>query len=472
MHNTCGFVKSNQNAGSGIRERLLKGIGAQGFSQVVQVFIRLAEVPLLLSFWGPHLYGEWLMLSAIPVYLTISDGGFARAACREMTIRSSAENRTGVIVIFQSTWILLIVVSMVTSLLAFGFVKVAPLEDWLGFSSMTIFEIKTILLIFVAHVLLSFQGGLLKGGFWAARKYANGMYLFAVTQLLEFCGLGIAVLFGGRPVHAALGYLAGRLLGTGLIWLGQCRVSPWLKHGYTHASWCELKRLAIPAFSSLAFPLGNALNIQGMRLVVGLAIGPSAVAVFVPLRTLSRIVMQPGAIINRLIEPELALAYGSDDNSRFRSIFTRSCQLSLWGSLGVCFLVGPGAYWIFPIWTNGMVSLHWPTYLILLAVVLTNSIWYTAMIVPYAINCHGRIAIFYALVYGFTAFFIGFILSERLGIEGAALAILLTEVAMTVVVVRISVRIACTDISKWIKTVIHPPFDILNQAALIVRKTE
>ena len=102
MHNTCGFVKSNQNAGSGIRERLLKGIGAQGFSQAVQIFIRLAEVPLLLSFWGTQLYGEWLMLSAIPVYLTISDGGFAEAACREMTIRGGAGDKTGVQSFFRA----------------------------------------------------------------------------------------------------------------------------------------------------------------------------------------------------------------------------------------------------------------------------------------------------------------------------------------------------------------------------------
>ena len=106
---------------------------------MVQIFIRLAEVPLLLSFWGTQLYGEWLMLSAIPVYLTISDGGFAGAACREMTMRSGAGDRTGTLAVFQSTWVLLIVVSMVMGLLAFGFVEVAPLEKWLGFSAMNDF---------------------------------------------------------------------------------------------------------------------------------------------------------------------------------------------------------------------------------------------------------------------------------------------------------------------------------------------
>ena len=73
---------------SSLRGRLSRGLGAQGFSQVVQILIRLGEVPLLLHFWGTQLYGEWLMLTAIPAYLAIADGGFTGAASREMSMRS------------------------------------------------------------------------------------------------------------------------------------------------------------------------------------------------------------------------------------------------------------------------------------------------------------------------------------------------------------------------------------------------
>jgi len=442
----------------------MKGIGAQGFSQAVLIFIRLAEVPLLLTFWGMQLYGEWLMLSAIPAYLSIGDGGFAMAACREMTIRGGAGDKTDARAVFQSTWLLLIVVSMVTSLLAFGFVQVVPLEDWLGFSTMKDFEINVVFLLLVAHVLVGFQGGLLNGGFWVTGRYPSSMYFIAVTQLLEFVGLAIAVVLGGGPVHAASGYLVGRFLGTGLMWLGQRQISPWLRLGVSHASLTELRRLTAPAFASLAFPLGNALNIQGMRLVVGLSLGPSALAVFTPLRTLSRLVIQPGGIINRLIEPELALAFGADNIFLFRRLFAGSCQLAFWGCLGVCIIVGPGANWIFPAWTGGEVVMHWQTYVVLLASVLINGIWYTALMVPYATNRHGRIAIFYSLVYGATAFGMGYIWSARLGLCGAALALLLAEVAMAVVVIHASLRMAGMGIAQWIKTILQPPLDLIGWA--------
>lgn len=462
--------KLQQTTGPAVRARLLRGIGAQGLSQAVQIFIRLAEVPLLLSFWGTQLYGEWLMLSAIPVYLSIGDGGFTTAACREMTMRSGAGDRNGTLSVYQSTWLLLVVVSLTAGLLAFGFVTVVPFGDWFGFSSMNDLEIKIVLLLLVAHVLVGFQGGLLNGGFWVAGRYPSGMYLVAVIQLLEFAGLAAAVAFGGGPVHAAAGYLSGRFSGTGLMWLGQRKVSPWLRQGFLHASLAELRRLSAPAFASLAFPLGSALNIQGMRLVVGLTLGPSALAVFTTMRTLSRLVMQPGGIINRLIEPELALAFGAGDHALFRRICARACQVALWGCLGVCLLVGPGAYWIFPAWTGGKVLMHWPSYIVLLAAGLTNGIWYTALMVPYATNRHGRIALLFTLVYGVAAVGLGFILTEKFGLGGASQALLMAEAAMAIIVIQASLRMTHMGLAQWGKTVIRPPFDLLGTAGVVFWK--
>ena len=462
MHNSCRPEELKQTKESGLRGRLLKGIGAQGFSQVAQIFIRLAEVPLLLSFWGTQLYGEWLMLSAIPVYLTISDGGFAGAACREMTMRSGADDRHGTLVIFQSAWILLVLVSILIGLIAIGFVKVVPLAKWLDFSSMTTIEIETVFLFLVAHVLVGFQGSLLNGGYWVAGCYSRGMYLIAATQLLEFAGLALAVASGGGPIQAAGGYLAGRLLGTGLMWLGQRRISPWIEYGFSHSSLGVLQRLVAPAFASLAFPLGNALNIQGMRIIVGIALGPSAVALFVPLRTLSRLIIQPSTIVNRLIEPELALAFGARDRVLFKHLFARSCQLSLWACLLACFLIGLVAHWIFPLWTDGEVIIHWPTFSLLLAGVMINSIWHTALMVPYATNRHGGIALFYTPIYGVAAIGLGYIGTACIGITGVSIALLLTEAAMAIIVIRASLRMSRLHMAQWAKMVVQLPYGLLS----------
>jgi O-antigen/teichoic acid export membrane protein len=428
----------------------------------VQIFIRLAEVPLLLAYWGPQRYGEWLMLSAIPFYLSISDGGFANTACREMAMRSAAGDRRGTLAVFQSTWALLIVVSIAMSLLSLLLVQLAPLGSWLHFSIIAASEVKITMLLLVVYVLVGFQGGLLNGCFWVAGRYASGMVFIAVTLLFEFVGLAAAVVLGGGPIQAAGGYLIGKLLGIGLMWIGQRRVSPWLRYGLSSFSMPTLKRLCKPAFASLAFPLGNALNIQGTRIVVGLVLGPSAVALFVPLRTLSRIVMQPATIINRLIEPELALAYGAGSDSLFQRLFSKSCQLSLWGCLALCLIVGPGAHWIFPAWTGGKITMNWPAYLLLLGGVLVNGIWYTSLMIPYATNRHSRIAPYYLFVYGAAAVGLGFFGATYFGLSGVAIALLLAEAAMALLVLKVSLRMTNIDITCWLETVLLPPINILK----------
>jgi len=176
--------------------------------------------------------------------------------------------------------------------------------------------------------------------------------------------------------------------------------------------------------------------------------------------------MQPGGIINRLIEPELALAFGADNDKLFRNIFTRSCQLSFWGSLVVSIVMVPVAYWLFPLWTSGVVAMNWPTYLILILGVLINGIWYTALMAPYATNRHGRIAVLFALIYGGAAFGVGYAGTISLGLEGAAIAVLIAETTMAMVIVPSSSKVVGMTIFQWLKSTVRPPVHLLGNGGI------
>lgn len=55
------------------RIRILKGFLAGGYGQFVTAVVQLLGVPIFLGAWGPNLYGEWILLAAIPSYLALSD---------------------------------------------------------------------------------------------------------------------------------------------------------------------------------------------------------------------------------------------------------------------------------------------------------------------------------------------------------------------------------------------------------------
>jgi hypothetical protein len=59
-----------------VRSRLFRGASATALTPIVTAVIQLAAMPCFLHFWGAAKYGDWLILSAIPSYLSLRDLGF------------------------------------------------------------------------------------------------------------------------------------------------------------------------------------------------------------------------------------------------------------------------------------------------------------------------------------------------------------------------------------------------------------
>lgn len=116
--------------------------------------------------------------------------------------------------------------------------------------------------------------------------------------------------------------------------------------------------------------------------------------------------------------------------------------------------------------------MHWPTYIVLMSGVLINSIWSTALIVPYSINRHGHIATYYAIVYGAAAFGFGLVGAASSGLIGVALVLLMVEASMIVMILNTSLHIAGVTISQWAKALLYPPFGFICQVVLAKRNRE
>lgn len=443
--------------------RLSRGAGAQVYGQGVQMFIRLAEVPLLLSFWSPELYGEWLILSAIPAYLSMGDIGFSTTAAREMTMLNSANDKEGTLRVFQSTWILLLMLSGFIFAGMVFFVYLAPLDNWLGLQQISSVSLRIIILVLAVDVLLGFQAGLLNGSLWAVGRYPLGIGLSATMQLLGFLGLALGLVIKNAPVSAAFGYLVGKSISFFILLIAQKRNISWLSYGFRYAKLEEIRRLAAPSFASLAFPLGNAFNIQGLRMIIGITLGPTAVAVFVPLRTLANFAMQPRRIVNQLLQPELGLAYGSQNKELFKKLVLRACQLSFWSSTSIALILGISGEQILSRWTVGKIPMHWPLYLFLLLSVIINSLWYTALMVPYATNRHAPIALLYFVIYGVAAFLLAYIFSLVYSINGIGISLVIVEMIMAVFVIREALKLSTISSHEWLAVTFRPPFDLINK---------
>jgi hypothetical protein len=212
------FNKSNKivplnDSRPALLPRIGLGASAQTFYQAVQMAIRLAEIPLFISIWGVNLYGEWLILAALPTYVAMGDLGFVSASVKEMSIRSSAGNQQGALSVFQSTWLWLCMISFIVFFVIASSADAIPIGEWFGFVIINPRDLKVVVILLTGHALLTLHGGLFSGGFWCTGRYPLSIFWSAIANALEFTGLAIAVTIGGGPDWAAGGYFCGRLAG-------------------------------------------------------------------------------------------------------------------------------------------------------------------------------------------------------------------------------------------------------------------
>lgn len=441
-----------------LNKRLARGLGAHGVMQLVQLFIRVAEIPLFLALWGAVGYGEWLMVASLPSALALSDGGFTKAASREMAMRASRGDEAGALQSFQSGWLLLVILSVVVMAMLAVILPFIPLDNWLKLSTVDSNELVSTLLLLAAQVFVSFQCGLLYGAFASQGSYATGTLYLALAYALGFIGLALGMAISEGMLSAASGAILGWLLGYLILWLAVRRTYPLLAYGLHHVSRIEMKRLFAPSFANLAFPIGDALNVQGIRILVGVMLGPGMLAVFSSIRTLCRVALQPVTSIARTIEPEISLAYGAGDSTRVRKLLLGGSRSAFWLSICLCVLLMLFGPLIFGVWTDYRLKFDWTTFSILLGASLIGSLWCVALTVPVATNRHMRVSIWFLVVYGVGSVALTWALTTMITINGAALAILIVEIAMAIIVVSASAKMVAHPLTEWPWAIVRMPF--------------
>ena len=66
-------------------KRLFKGIGANFLGQMINIASKIVLVPLFLLAWGVDIYGEWLLLSSMVAYLSLTEMGAQLYIVNRMT---------------------------------------------------------------------------------------------------------------------------------------------------------------------------------------------------------------------------------------------------------------------------------------------------------------------------------------------------------------------------------------------------
>lgn len=290
------------------------------------------------------------------------------------------------------------------------------------------------------QVLANLQTGLVYAGFHCERNYGIGQFLVACVRLSEFGAMAVTVLLGGGPFAAAMAFVGARIVGTLGMRIVLWRRSPWLSFGYRYASKRVVKRLAGPAFAFTAFPLGNALSLQGVLIVVGSTLGPVPTVTFNTLRTMTRVGLQFVNAIRAAVAAEVSTAFSAGNYALLRQLHDRSCQAALWVSAAVVVGLLVFGEKILFVWTHGSVGMDRLVFILLLSLVLPASLWLSSLNLAYATNRHERVGAAYVGISLVTV--LGtYGVASRLHLPGIAGILLIGECFMVLYVVRTSLSL-------------------------------
>ena len=130
-----------------LKNRLIKGIGANAYGQAITVLIQLVSIPLFIQHWGVSLYGEWLILSALPAYLSMSDFGLGAVAGNSMVIKMAQNDKAGALAIYRSVSCFNAGMSLFILLLSIVLLFMSDLTQALGIHQLTSMDVKWVLLL-------------------------------------------------------------------------------------------------------------------------------------------------------------------------------------------------------------------------------------------------------------------------------------------------------------------------------------
>jgi O-antigen/teichoic acid export membrane protein len=459
---------------SATQKRIVQGFAARGVGQAVTILIRLVEIPLMFHFWGINLYGEWLVLTAIPAYLSMSDFGFGSVTARHMAMLVAAGKRDEALGSFQSSHLLITISSVAVAALLILGAWIVDAGGFFSFARIASHDILIIMALFGFKMILGLQMQLGFGGLQCEGKYPLGLLLLAITDLVEFVCLALAVGLGATPVGAASAACAGVAVCALAFLVVLRRAVPWIRLGWGKASLAHIKELWRPSLSAMGFPLGQALSFQGPRLILGALASPALVATFVAHRQLVRF----GTLLLALgapVQAELAMTLGRGNEEEYRRDALRAAQLMIYLSLAaILFAISIGAV-LFGRWTSGRLEVDFSLLLLLACATFFETTWRAILLPVSAINQHMRAALAYMFVSVVILVPALYVLGRSWGLAGAAVALIGAEVVMFALTANESMRLLAVGPLTWFYRTFQPPLWIVGEGRDLLaglRKTE
>jgi O-antigen/teichoic acid export membrane protein len=427
------------------RKRITANFGAALSGKVVIAIQQLLLVPIFLNKWGADYYGAWLVLTAIPSMLSLSNLGFGTASSTKIVLMLGRKDDET-----ANSFLLASVITLCAIYTILGIVILLLPAGILSIIANTNIDNPRVILLGMLGSLALVEIARPLEGYWTSRNRAAQSILYRTYLSLGQFSSTIAIVFlGGLAKHVSVGMFV-----VTTIWLILYTISS-AKHVCLHASFrikgehfIELLKKGL-GFQSSA--IWQVLYFQGSVILANFLFGQTGAANWGTLRTLSRFGNQLIEVVSQSVYPELQTAISKNNWNEVRILHSNSITVACIAAVTCGFILIVGAPWFYMEWTQNEFQVGRGIWSVMALGILLNSLWWTSGSVQKAANrpwYMNSLGIFSAIFSLAAMWLLG---QSHLGIFGIVCGSIVFEFVMAVYILKRSLLLIDDTLSDFIR---------------------
>lgn len=362
-----------------VKKKILNGLGSGGFGVIVTLLTQILLVPIFLSYWGEQRYAIWLVIFAVPTYLSLTDLGLINVLTNKaLRFFSINRNKIGSRYIY-SAFTFIVPVSLLLSFFIYSICYfVLPVK----FTSLDL-SVYIYLAVYSSLLLIS---NLLVGSFRAVRLFHIGSLGVNTLRLIDFFVILISLINYKGEEYIAVWLTVLRLVGVSFLF--------YMLFSYLNKEkgLVSIKLIYLNLKSSLNYfliPMSSMAINQGVLMIVGVNYSPQTVIIFNSIRILFRMMTLVTSVFINAFRQEVSRMYYKLNKSYF-NITTKLALLNLVITMFFCTFYILFGDMVLYLWLGSDFHFSSLSFYLILVFVAINNLNLTNLMIINSTNLHER----------------------------------------------------------------------------------
>ena len=383
-------MKINLKNNSPIQRNIIANL----FGIVVQLLNQIVLVPFYILFWGNDLYSDWIVISALTTIFSMSDVGLNNVIQNRFTIKYAEGEKDECESLLTNNFILIGVTLLFSMIGICFFITNFDITKVMNLHTLSRNDANWVFVLLILKVFIGMLSNVEDAIYRATHnasiaKHQSNIALLAITFITFIC-----IYFKISIIALCVLISLPQLI---LIIVKYIHSQKLFKYYFSVKSfdWKLMKKIILPSFTFMSFPIGNSIVLQGFTLVVNKYFGADSVVLYNTTRTLCNFIKTFLATLQTAVWPEYSIAYGKGDFVLMRHLhrkilkitFVLSCLIGL-----ALIILGP---YIYEIWTRGAVIFDYSLMITYVLVLISESVWTSSSVTLMATNNHSKLGVVY-----------------------------------------------------------------------------